>query len=136
MPRDAPCNHPFFIENTHCWQICGVDTSLWMKSFSPIFLSLMKAAHGHRQREREKHLHQCLEDDHTHCKHFSHITRDFPLVHRPLMLRAYGLCNRSGHTLRCQQRMGTSLFVTTKQIRQFLISKVDFLPEILSILSK
>lgn len=26
--------------------MCGVDTSLWRKSFRPIFLSLMKAADG------------------------------------------------------------------------------------------
>lgn len=42
---------------THCWQMCGVDTSFWMKSFRPIFLSLMKAA-GRRSRDSvllEKH---------------------------------------------------------------------------------
>lgn len=31
--------------------MCGVDTSFWMKSFSPIFLSLMKAADGERREE-------------------------------------------------------------------------------------
>lgn len=60
----VPVSH-FLLEkgNTHCWQICGVDTSFWMKSFSPIFLSLMKAAGGGKRevysqcvRGKQKHI--------------------------------------------------------------------------------
>ena len=41
---------------THCWQMCGDETSLWMKSLSPIFLSLMKAM-GQRREHARTHTH-------------------------------------------------------------------------------
>lgn len=102
---------------TYCWQICGVDTSFWMKSFRPIFLSLMKAADGERRQKSNTFLVPRDTDAFPHedqniCARLADLPvlavpscsrGDLRVAHRALMLRAYGLCN-PGLSFSHQQR--------------------------------